>query len=98
MQALFDQALSLARQKPPQVREDLEAAVETVQEEAEASEDADKRLLNKALDMLLEERPDVLEAVLNPAAAVGKGTQMLAKQAKKSLDKEAKGRLRESGR
>lgn len=89
--ALFDQALALARQRPPEVREDLEAAVETVQEETEAGEDADKRLLNKALDVLLEAGPDVLEivleAVLNPAAAAGKGAQMLAKQAKKSLAK-----------
>ena len=94
VQALFGQALKLARQKPPEVREDLEAAVETVQEEAEAGEDADKRLLNKALDVLLEEGPDVLEivlnAVLNPAAAAGKGARMLAKQAKKSLAKKHK--------
>jgi hypothetical protein len=94
VQALFDQALDLAHQKPPEVREDLEAAVETVQEEAEAGEDADKRLLNKALDVLLEEGPDVLEivleAVLNPAAAAGKGARMLAKRAKKSLAKKRK--------
>jgi hypothetical protein len=94
VQALFDQALDLAHQKPPEVREDLEAAVETVQEEAEAGEDADKSLLNKALDVLLEEGPDVLEivleAVLNPAAAAGKGARMLAKRAKKSLAKKRK--------
>jgi len=94
VQALFGQALKLARQKPPEVREDLEAAVETVQEEAEAGEEDDKRLLNKALDVLLEEGPDVLEivlnAVLNPAAAAGKGARMLAKQAKKSLAKKHK--------
>jgi len=94
MAALFDQALALARQRPPEVGEDLEAAVETVQEEAEAGEEADKRLLNKALDVLLEEGPDVLEivleAVLNPAAAAGKGTRMLAKQAKRSLARKRK--------
>jgi hypothetical protein len=94
VQALFDRALALARQKPPEVREDLEAAVETVQEEAEAGEDADKSLLNKALDVLLEEGPDVLEivleAVLNPAAAAGQGARMLAKRAKKSLAKKRK--------
>jgi hypothetical protein len=92
--ALFDRAMELARQQPPEVREDLEAAVETVQEETEAGEAADKGLLNKALDVLLEEGPDVLEivleAVLNPAAAAGKGARMLAKQAQKSLAKKRK--------
>lgn len=92
--ALFDRAMELARQQPPEVREDLEAAVETVQEETEAGEAADKSLLNKALDVLLEEGPDVLEivleAVLNPAAAAGKGARMLAKQAQKSLAKKRK--------
>jgi hypothetical protein len=92
--ALFDQAQALARQRPPEVGEELEAAVETVQEETEAGEEADKRLLNKALDVLLEEGPDVLEivleAVLNPAAAAGKGARMLAKQAKRSLARKRK--------
>lgn len=95
--ALFDQALGLASQKPPAVRDDLEAAVETVQEESEVGEDADKRLLNKALDVLLEEGPDVLEivleAVLNPAAAAGKGARMLARQAKKALAKKRGGNI-----
>jgi hypothetical protein len=92
--ALFDRALALARQEPPAVRENLEAAVEMVQEETAAGEEADKRLLNKALDVLLEEGPDVLElvleAVLNPAAAAGKGARMLAKQARKSLERKRK--------
>ncbi len=87
--ALFEQALGLARQKPPPVREDLEAAVETAQEETGAGDDADKRLLSKALDVLLDKGPDVLEivldAILNPAAAAGKGAKMLAKQARRSL-------------
>jgi len=92
--ALFEQAMNLARRQPPAVREELEAAVETAQEETEAGEGADKRLLNKALDVLLEEGPDILEivldAILNPAAAAGKGARMLAKQAKKSLAKQRK--------
>jgi hypothetical protein len=89
--ALFDQALALARQRPPDVQEDLEAAVETAREEVERGDEADKGLLSKALDVLLEEGPDVLEivlqAILNPAAAAGKGARMLAKHARKSLQK-----------
>jgi hypothetical protein len=84
--ALFERALEVARQKPPEVRDDLEAAVEIVQEETEAGEDVNKRLLDKALDVLLEKGPDaleiVLEAMLNPAAAAGKGAKMLARHAK----------------
>jgi len=83
---LFDRALALARRKPPEVREDLEAAVETAQEETQKGDAADKGLLNKALDVLLDKGPDILElvldAILNPAAAAGKGARMLAKQAR----------------
>jgi len=95
--ALFERALELARapQRPPEAREDLAAAVETTQRETEKGEQADTSLLNKALDVLLEEGPDVLEivleALLNPAAAAGKGARMLARQAKKSLEKRRKG-------
>ncbi|MBN2004801.1 MAG: hypothetical protein JXA21_15695 [Anaerolineae bacterium] len=88
---LFAQAQALAQQKPPVVREEVEAAVETAQEETEAGEEADKRLLSKALDVLLEKGPDVLElvlnAILNPAAAAGKGAKMLANEAKSALQK-----------
>ena len=89
---LFAQALALAQQQQPEaVREEVEAAVETAQEETEAGEDADKRLLSKALDVLLEKGPDILElvlnAILNPAAAAGKGAKMLANQAKSALEK-----------
>lgn len=86
---LFDHALALARRKPPEVREDLETAVETAQEETRKGDAADKSLLNKALDVLLDKGPDVLElvldAILNPAAAAGKGARMLAKQARGTL-------------
>ena len=86
---LFDHALALARRKPPEVREDLEAAVEIAQEETQKGDAADKSLLNKALDMLLDKGPDILElvldAILNPAAAAGKGARMLAKQARGAL-------------
>jgi len=91
--ALFERALELARapQRPPETREDLEAAVETTQREAEKGEEADTGLLNKMLDVLLEEGPDVLEivleAILNPAAAAGKGARMLARNARKALEK-----------
>ncbi len=94
--ALFQQALELARapKRPPEEREDLEAAVEMAQQETEKGEEADKNLLNKALDVLLEKGPDVLEivlqAILNPAAAAGKGARMLARQAQKSLGKRRK--------
>lgn len=88
---LFAQALALARQQPAVVRDDVEAAVETAQEETEAGEEADKRLLSKALDVLLDKGPDVLEivinAILNPAAAAGKGAKMLAKGARDALGK-----------
>jgi len=89
---LFAQALALAQQQQPEdVREEVEAAVEIAQEETEAGEDADKRLLSKALDVLLERGPDILElvlnAILNPAAAAGKGAKMLANQAKSALEK-----------
>jgi hypothetical protein len=88
---LFAQALALAQQKPLVVREEVEAAVETAQEETEAGEDTDKRLLSKALDVLLDKGPDVLElvlnAILNPAAAAGKGAKMLANEAKSALEK-----------
>jgi len=91
---LFAQALALARQQPEAVREDVESAVETAQEETGAGEDADKRLLSKALDVLLEKGPDILElvlsAILNPAAAAGKGAKMLANQAKSALEKRRK--------
>ena len=87
--ALFDRALALARRKPPEVREDLESAVEIAQEETQKGDDADKSLLNKALDVLLDKGPDILElvldAILNPAAAAGKGARMLAKQARGTL-------------
>ena len=87
--ALFDRALALARRKPPEVREDLEGAVEIAQEETQKGDDADKSLLNKALDVLLDKGPDILElvldAILNPAAAAGKGARMLAKQARGTL-------------
>jgi hypothetical protein len=89
--ALFERALELARapQRPPEEREDLEAAVEMARQETEKGQDADHSLLDKALDVLLERGPDilevVLEAILNPAAAAGKGARMLARQAKKSL-------------
>jgi hypothetical protein len=94
--ALFQQALELARApgRPQEEREDLEAAVEMAQHETEKGEGADASLLNKALDVLLERGPDileiVLEAILNPAAAAGKGARMLAKQAKRSLEKHRK--------
>jgi hypothetical protein len=90
--ALFRQALELARapDRPAEERDDLEAAVEMAQEEIEKGEGADTSLLNKALDVLLERGPDileiVLEAILNPAAAAGKVARMLARQAKKSLE------------
>ena len=91
---LFEQASALARQQPEAVREEVEAAVETAQEETEAGEDADKRLLSKALDVLLEKGPDVLElvlnAILNPVAAAGKGAKMLANEAKSALEKRRK--------
>jgi len=91
---LFAQAQALAQQQPPVVREEVEAAVETAQEETEAGEEADKRLLSKALDVLLEKGPDILElvlnAILNPAAAAGKGAKMLANQAKSALEKRRK--------
>jgi hypothetical protein len=81
--------MDLAQAKPPAVREDLEVAVETVEEETEKGEAADKTLLSKALDVLLERGPDVLElvleAVLNPAAAAGKGARWLARDAKSKL-------------
>lgn len=95
--ALFQQALELARapQRPPEEREDLEAAVEMAQQETEKGEEGDTSLLNKALDVLLEKGPDVLEivleAILNPAIAAGKGARMLAREAKKSLEKRRKG-------
>jgi hypothetical protein len=95
--ALFQQALELARapQRPPEEREDLEAAVEMAQQETEKGEEADTSLLNKALDVLLEKGPDVLEivleAILKPATAAGKGARMLAREAKKSLEKRRKG-------
>ncbi len=89
---LFAQALDLARQQPVELREDVAAAVETAQEEVAAGPDADKALLNKMLDVLLDKAPDVLElvveAILNPAAAVGKGAKLLAKQARESLQKQ----------
>ncbi len=89
--ALFDRALALARQKPPELRDDLESAVETAKEEAEAGEDADKRLLSKMLDLLLDKGPDVLEivvdAILSPGAAAGKGARLLARQAREALAK-----------
>ncbi len=88
---LFEHALDLARQQPPAVRDDVAAAVETVKEEIE-SEDADKRLLSKMLDLLLDKAPDILElvveAILNPAAAAGKGARALAKQARAALQKQ----------
>lgn len=91
---LFAQALALAQQQPADARDEIEAAVETAQEETAAGEDADKRLLNKALDVLLERGPDILElvlnAILNPAAAAGKGAKMLAKQARAALEKRRK--------
>jgi len=86
---LFAQALALARQQPAAVREDLEAAVETAQEETAKGEAADKGLLSKMLDVLLEKGPDILEvvieAILNPAAAAGRGVKLLAKQAQEAL-------------
>ncbi len=86
---LFDRALALARRKPPEVREDMEAAVEVAQEETQKGDAADKSLLNKALDALLDKGPDILElvldAILNPAAAAGKAALMLAKQAQGTL-------------
>ncbi len=89
--ALFDRALALARQKPPELRDDLESAVETAKEEADAGEDADKRLLSKMLDLLLDKGPDVLEivvdAILSPGAAAGKGARLLARQAREALAK-----------
>ena len=89
---LFAQALDLARQQPVALREDVAAAVETAQEEVAAGPDADKALLNKMLDVLLDKAPDVLElvveAILNPAAAVGQGAKLLAKQARESLQKQ----------
>jgi len=91
--ALFAQALELARapQRPPEEREDLEAAVEIAQQETGKGERADPGLLNKVLDVLLEKGPDVLEfvleAILSPAAAAGKGARMLARKAKESLEK-----------
>ena len=92
---LFAQALALAQQQPEEAREEVEAAVEIAQEETAAGEDADKRLLSKALDVLLERGPDILElvlnAILNPAAAAGKGAKMLANQAKSVLEKRRKG-------
>jgi hypothetical protein len=90
--ALFRQALALARapDRPVEERDDLEAAVEMAQGELEKGEGADASLLNKALDVLLEHGPDVLEivleAILNPAAAAGQGARMLASQARKSLE------------
>jgi hypothetical protein len=94
---LFEQAAALARQQPAAVREEVAAAVETAQEETAAGEDADKRLLNKALDVLLEKGPDVLElvlnAILNPAAAAGKGAKMLANEAKSALEKRRKSQI-----
>ncbi len=92
---LFAQALALAQQQQPEdVREEVEAAVETAQEETAAGEDADKRLLSKALDVLLERGPDILElvlnAILNPAAAAGKAAKMLANEAKSALEKRRK--------
>ncbi len=96
--ALFARALALARQKPEPVREDLEVAVETVKEETEKGEAADKSLLSKMLDVLLEKGPDILEvvieAILNPAAAAGKGAKLLAKQAQEVLAKKQPGGAR----
>jgi len=92
--AIFEKALTLAKQQPVEVREDVEAAVETAKEEAEKGEGADKSLLNKALDVLLDKGPDVLElvldAILNPGTAAGKGAKMLAKQARGALEKKRK--------
>lgn len=94
--ALFQQALELARapQRPPEDQEDLEAAVEMAQQQTEKGEEADTSLLNKALDVLLEKGPDVLEivleAILNPATAAGKGARMLAREVRKSLEKRRK--------
>ena len=91
--ALFARALELARapQRPPEEREDLEAAVEVAQQETGKGERADPGLLSKALDVLLEKGPDVLElvleAILSPAAAAGKGARMLARKARESLEK-----------
>jgi len=91
--ALFAQALELARapQRPPEQREYLEAAVEMAQQETGKGERADASLLSKALDVLLEKGPDVLEfvleAILSPAAAAGKGARMLARKAKEALEK-----------
>jgi len=91
--ALFAQALELARapQRPLEEREDLEAAVEMAQQETEKGERADPGLLSKALDVLLEKGPDVLEfvleAILSPAAAAGKGARMLARKAREALEK-----------
>jgi len=91
--ALFERALELARapQRPPEEQEYLEAAVEMAQQETEKGERADPGLLSKALDVLLEKGPDVLEfvleAILSPAAAAGKGARMLARKAKEGLEK-----------
>jgi hypothetical protein len=96
--ALFAQALALARQQPVAVRDELEAAVETAQEETAQGEEADKRLLSKMLDVLLEKGPDILEvvidAILNPAAAAGKGAKLLAKQAQEALARKQPGGAR----
>ncbi len=59
----FSRFLELAlaqQQQPEEVREEVEAAVEIAQEETAAGEDADKRLLSKALDVLLEKGPDIV--------------------------------------
>jgi len=95
--ALFERAVELARapERPQEEREDLEVAVETVRQEMDKGEEADTSLLKKALDVLLDKAPDlleiVLEAILNPAAAAGKGARMLAREARKSLEKRRKG-------